>query len=155
MLKSLAKFIPEKASLPWMLKKRVLPQHTDHAGVMWHGSYIGWLEEARVETLAIVGLDYNELTAIGFEIPVVSLTIKYKDYLRHGDEVLLENFALKQDGVRWLWKTNFLGDGLKLFAEAKVELVVVRKIDEDYRIVRELPDFLQEAIDKINLGPII
>ena len=24
---------------PWRLRKRVLPQHTDHAGVMWHGAY--------------------------------------------------------------------------------------------------------------------
>ena len=33
----------------WLLERRVLPQHTDHAGVMWHGAYLAWLEEARVE----------------------------------------------------------------------------------------------------------
>ncbi|NEO28658.1 MAG: acyl-CoA thioesterase, partial [Kamptonema sp. SIO4C4] len=27
------------------------PHHTDYAGVVWHGSYISWLEEARVECL--------------------------------------------------------------------------------------------------------
>ena len=26
------------------LTKRVLPQHTDYAGVMWHGAYVQWLE---------------------------------------------------------------------------------------------------------------
>ena len=40
----------------WLLQRRVLPQHTDHAGVMWHGAYLAWLEEARVEALAAVGL---------------------------------------------------------------------------------------------------
>ena len=29
----------------WVLVRRVLPQHTDHAGVMWHGSYVAWMEE--------------------------------------------------------------------------------------------------------------
>ena len=38
-------------AIPWRLCKRVLPQHTDHAGVMWHGAYVAWLEEARVEAL--------------------------------------------------------------------------------------------------------
>ena len=45
---------------PWRLKKRVLPQHTDHAGVMWHGAYVAWLEEARVE--ALVAVSYTHLT---------------------------------------------------------------------------------------------
>lgn len=43
---------------PWRLRKRVLPQHTDHAGVMWHGAYVAWLEEARVEALCAAGLSY-------------------------------------------------------------------------------------------------
>ena len=36
---------------PWQIERTVLPQHTDHAGVMWHGSYLAWLEEARVDAL--------------------------------------------------------------------------------------------------------
>ena len=62
---------------PWVLKKIVLPQHTDHAGVMWHGSYLNWLEEARVDALAKVGLSYSNLSQNGYEMPVVELNIKY------------------------------------------------------------------------------
>ena len=43
--------------LPWVCRKQVLPQDTDHAGVLWHGSYVAWLEEARVQALAEAGLD--------------------------------------------------------------------------------------------------
>ena len=63
---------------PWRLQKRVLPQHTDHAGVMWHGAYVAWLEEARVEALVAAGLTYVEMTALGVEMPVVSLKINYR-----------------------------------------------------------------------------
>ena len=59
---------------PWRLCKRVLPQHTDHAGVMWHGAYVGWLEEARVEALAAAGLSYSVMVGMGLEMPVVSMT---------------------------------------------------------------------------------
>ena len=46
----------------WKLTKRVLPQHTDHAGVMWHGSYLCFLEEGRIEALENVGISYSELS---------------------------------------------------------------------------------------------
>ena len=32
----------ESLGIPWKLSKLVLPQHTDHAGVMWHGTYVNW-----------------------------------------------------------------------------------------------------------------
>ncbi|MEC9028789.1 MAG: acyl-CoA thioesterase, partial [Cyanobacteriota bacterium] len=67
---------------PWKLRKRVLPQHTDHAGVMWHGAYLAWLEEARVEALAQVGLPYARISAAGLEMPVVRLEIHYRRALR-------------------------------------------------------------------------
>ena len=31
---------------------RVQPHHTDYAGVVWHGAYIAWMEEARIRMLA-------------------------------------------------------------------------------------------------------
>ena len=65
----------------WRLVRRVLPQHTDHAGVMWHGAYLAWLEEARVEALASAGLAYSDLSARGLELPVVSLAIDYRQAL--------------------------------------------------------------------------
>ena len=42
---------PADMERAWCCSKRVLPQHTDHAGVLWHGAYVAWLEEARVEAL--------------------------------------------------------------------------------------------------------
>ena len=100
-------------SLPWKLSKVVLPQHTDHAGVMWHGSYVSWLEEARIEALDQVGMKYMDLSLQGFEMPVVSLEIKYISVLRHGELVLLETKSLPRRGARWPWLTKFLKEKFK------------------------------------------
>ena len=62
----------------WKLIKTVLPQHTDHAGVMWHGSYLNFLEEGRIDALNKVGMSYSELSKQGFEIPVINIEINYK-----------------------------------------------------------------------------
>ena len=42
----------------WKIEKIVLPQHADHAGVMWHGTYFNWLEESRINALLEVGISY-------------------------------------------------------------------------------------------------
>ena len=44
----------------WKIEKIVLPQHADHAGVMWHGTYFNWLEESRINALLEVGISYFE-----------------------------------------------------------------------------------------------
>ena len=61
----------------WKINKTVLPQHSDHAGVMWHGTYFNWLEEARINALSKVGIEYFNLTKKGFELPLKDASIKY------------------------------------------------------------------------------
>ena len=75
----------------WKLTKTVLPQHTDHAGVMWHGSYLNFLEEGRIDALKKIGIKYSELSVEGFEFPVISLNIKYKISFTHGETFILKS----------------------------------------------------------------
>ena len=56
----------------WKIEKIVLPQHADHAGVMWHGTYFNWLEESRIKALSEVGVNYFYLTKKGFELPLIN-----------------------------------------------------------------------------------
>ena len=138
----------------WEIKKCVLPQHADHAGVMWHGSYCSWLEEARIEILSCVGLSYYQLSSSGIEMPVVSLKIEYKKSINHGDEVLLRTSLLEKCGIRYSWKTEFIKNDNIIAAVGKVELVLVNKIDNHFKIIRKCPDFLNDAFYKIRKGPI-
>ena len=61
----------------WKINKIVLPQHSDHAGVMWHGAYFNLLEESRIHALSEVGIDYLELTQKGFDLPLINISVKY------------------------------------------------------------------------------
>ena len=139
-------------SQPWKLLKRVLPQHTDHAGVMWHGAYLSWLEEARVEALADVGFPYKDLADKGFEMPVVAIQVNYLSALHHGDLVVLESRALPRRFARWPWSTKFLRSGA-VVAEASVELVVVKKVGNEHRLLRKIPDQIVNTLLKLQFGP--
>jgi acyl-CoA thioester hydrolase len=140
----------------WILERRVLPQHTDHAGVVWHGAYIAWLEEARVEALAAAGLAYSALSARGLELPVVSLRIDYRQALLHGEMVRIRSEVLPRQGVRLPWRTQFLrGDGEEVAAEAHVTLVLVDLSGGPgrRRVLRQLPADLAAAVARLERGP--
>lgn len=139
----------------WTLERRVLPQHTDHAGVMWHGAYLAWLEEARVEALASAGLAYSDLSARGLELPVVSLAIDYRQALLHGDRVQLHSVVLPRQGVKLPWRSRFLAPGGVVAAEARVELVLVDLSagPDRRRLLRRLPEDLAAAIERLQQGP--
>jgi acyl-CoA thioester hydrolase len=140
----------------WLLQRRVLPQHTDHAGVMWHGAYLAWLEEARVEALAAVGLAYSDLSARGLELPVVSLKIDYRQSLLHGEAVQLWSEALPRRGVKLPWRSQFVkADGV-LAAEASVELVLIRRPHGEGQVpqlLRRPPADLEAALAALARGP--
>jgi len=138
---------------PWKLSKTVLPQHTDHAGVMWHGAYVSWLEEARIEALSSIGLPYKELSSQGLELPVVSLKIKYIKAANHGDQIEMHSFCLPRNGIRLPWKTTFLKGGISLLASAEVELVLVKVEGDDKKLMKTLPLSFYQALSDLQKGP--
>ena len=137
----------------WKLTKTVLPQHADHAGVMWHGSYLNFLEEARIDSLHKVGMSYSKLSKKGFEIPVISINIKYKLSFIHGETfVLMSQFKL-ENKIRLNCKTLFLKLNGDVAAEALVGLVLVRKINDSMKIVKELPVEIKNILLLLEEGP--
>ena len=137
----------------WELIKTVLPQHSDHAGVMWHGSYLDFLEEGRIDALDKVGCSYSELSKKGFEIPVISMQIKYKISFFHGEKVLLNSQFKLENQIRFTCKTLFLKSNGDIGAEAIIELVVVRKINDSIKLVRELPVQIKNILLLLEKGP--
>ena len=139
---------------PWVLQKIVMPQHTDHAGVMWHGSYISWLEEARINALSEVGISYADLSKDGYEMPVVDMHIKYINAINHGEEVILNSWSYEPSKIRLNWKTIFTNKDGKNLAEALVCLVLLQRINDGTRIIRKKPYDISKALMNLKKGPI-
>ncbi len=137
----------------WLLRRRVLPQHTDHGGVMWHGAYLAWLEEARVEALAAAGLPYSALSAQGLELPVLTLQVDYRQAVGHGELVELRSQVQPRRALRLPWISRFMLSGERLMAEARVELALVRRQGEGLQLVRRYPPELERAFQRLIDGP--
>ena len=137
----------------WRLTRTVLPQHTDHAGVMWHGSYLNFLEEGRIDALDKVGYSYQKLSEKGFEIPVVSIQLRYKISFIHGEKILLASQFKLENKIRLTCKTLFLKSNGDIGAEAIIGLVVVRKKNDSLKLVRELPVEIKKILLLLEEGP--
>ena len=137
----------------WELTKTVLPQHTDHAGVMWHGSYFNFLEEGRIDALNKIGITYSTLSKKGYEIPVISAQIKYKISFTHGEKILLKSQFNLVNKIKLKCKTLFLKVNGDIGAEALIELVFVRRINNSMKLVRELPAEIKKIFLLLEQGP--
>lgn len=73
---------------------------TDMMGVVYHGSYLPWLEVARTALLVAEGLPYRELEAAGFFLPVIEVNLRYLRPARYPDVITIEAVIREKPGVR-------------------------------------------------------
>lgn len=62
---------------------------TDMMGVVYHGSYLPWLEVGRTTLLKEIGLPYRDLESDGYFLPVLEVGVKYLRPARYDDVVTI------------------------------------------------------------------
>jgi len=131
---------------------RAQPHHTDYAGNVWHGSYLTWMEEARVECLRSIGIEFADLVALGCDLPVVELSVRYHRPIRLGMAAIVKTRLSEVSGVRINWDYEIKSpDGQQLYAKARVTLVAVER--EKGKILRRLPPMMEQALAMLNALP--
>jgi len=142
----ITKFQPTNTNNGWFnYPVRVYPHHTDYSGVVWHGMYLTWMEEARVECLRTVGMSFEELVSAGVDLPVAEMSLRYHRSARMGDDVLVMT-KLVPDKVRLNWEYQIRTE-TDLCVTATVTLVPVDF--EKRKLLRSLPSSLEGAIAKL------
>lgn len=126
----------------------VYPHHTDYGGIVWHGNYLQWMEEARVECLKSIGIDYSDLVNLGYELPVVEVNLRYHHSIKMGDRIMVKTRMNDVEGVRIHWDYEITPwRGNPVYATGRVTLVGVNR--ESGKIMRQLPPLLKEALVKL------
>jgi acyl-CoA thioester hydrolase len=127
---------------------KVYPHHTDYAGVVWHGTYLTWMEAARVEYLQTIGINFADLVSLGCDLPVVDLSIRYHHALRLGEEAILKARMDEITGVRLNWDYKIQSpDEQQLYVTARVTLVAIDR--EKGKILRQLPPSVKNILVRL------
>lgn len=125
------------------------PHHTDYAGIVWHGAYLAWLEEARIECLRSMGVDYVDLVKMGCELPVVELSIRYHRSLHFGKSAIVKTRMTGIEGVRINWQYQIQSpDASETYVTAQVTLVALDS--EKGKIMRQLPATVKDALTRLS-----
>ncbi len=128
---------------------RAQPHHTDYAGIVWHGSYITWMEEARVECLRSIGIDFADLVALGCDLPVVELSVRYHHSLQLGKTAVVKARMAEVTGVRIKWDYVIESPDRQVsYVTAKVTLVAVDR--ERGKIMRQLPASVKDVLSRLS-----
>ena len=132
-----------------ILEQKVYYSDTDSYGVVWHGSYLRWLEMGRVELCAMMGLGVNDLAHNhDIVLPVVNLNLKYKM-----SEMIIETKISEFKGSTVTFKQKILSKETgKTFIEADV---VVVAINNDGKLYRKMPEILAQAFEKEVKCPVL
>lgn len=82
-------------------KRKINYYETDQMQVVHHSNYARYLEEARLDLMEQIGLDYNKLEELGIIIPVLELHDYYINAIHFGDEILIYPRLTKISPVRF------------------------------------------------------
>ena len=73
---------------------------TDMMGVVYHGSYLPWLEIGRTHLLKDHGLPYRELETEGFFLPVLEVGVRYLRPAKYDDTIVITTFLREKPTLR-------------------------------------------------------
>lgn len=129
-----------------IFEQKVFYSDTDAYGVVWHGSYLRWLEMGRVGLCEMMGHNLIDLKNQNIVLPVVNLNIKYKMSAKLEDRMIIETEITEFKGFTVTFKQIIKSkETLKTYIEADV---VVVAIDNDGKLYRKMPEILAKSFNE-------
>ncbi len=119
---------------------------TDAYGVVWHGTYLRWMEQARVELCRELGIDLVSMKENDVVIPVTNINIRYKASAKLDEKILVETTISKVSPITVTFNQIIKNKETdKVYTIADVEVVAV---NGEGRIYRRMPELLKKLCEQ-------
>lgn len=119
----------------------------DSYKVAWHGHYVSWMEVGRNELAGRFGLDADQVEALGYMVPVVSLELRYKRPARFGEELRVITTARRTETATLEFVCTIRGSNGAVCAEGKTVHALTDKNGVlQYRLPPELGSRLEKMM---------
>lgn len=121
----------------------------DPLGIVWHGHYVRYFEDAREDFGKIHGISYLDFYRNGLAVPIVSIACEYKKPLRYGDTLIVETSYMDTPAAKLKFEYSIFdaldrtqianGSSLQVFVDAKT-----------FELQLTIPSFFEEWRKKQN-----
>lgn len=123
-----------------ILKFKVNYGDTDAYKVAWHGSYLRWMEEGRVDILAMYGVDIKKLDEdFGIVMPVVELNMKYKQSAKLLDTVIVKTRLAEVTNIYVIFEQKVEGINGEIYTMGTIKGVGIK----NGKIIRNLKEIIK------------
>lgn len=124
----------------------------DPMGIMWHGHYAGFIEDARVALGNALGIGYQDFYNHGVVIPVRQFHVDYLSSLTYGKRYEIKARLFYADSARLNYDFTFLDENGRVMARGySVQLMVNEK---DKNLLFEWPEFTRPFLQNWKEGKI-
>lgn len=125
---------------------KVFYADTDAYGVVWHGTYLRWMEKGRVLFCDELGLDLVELKANDIAIPVANINIRYKSSAKLNEEFSVITKVIKITPFSVTFNQVIKNkDSEQIYTDADVVVVAVTN---EGKLYRRLPEMIKEKFNE-------
>lgn len=122
----------------------------DPLGIVWHGHYVRYFEDAREDFGRTYGVSYLDFYRNSLAVPVVSIQCDYKKPLRYGDTIIVETLYVNTPAAKLNFNYQVLDAqlGTHIASGASSQVFVDAK---SFELQLTVPPFFEDWRRKQNL----
>ena len=122
---------------------------TDAYGVVWHGTYLRWLEKGRCDFSEALGFNLAELVKQDIALPVANMNVKFKASAKLNDKLIIETWISKLTPLCVTFSQSIKNKETgAIYVLADFDVVAVNNQGKLYRRIPEiLSTKLKEAME--------
>lgn len=122
---------------------------TDAMGVVWHGNYLKFFEDAREHFGKVFGMEYLDLYNKGYLTPIVKSEINHKSSIYYGEVAKVIATLEKRDSAKIIFHYEVINLATgKIAATGSTTQVFMDAVERTLELVK--PDFILEWEDRQN-----
>ena len=134
-----------------IFEQKVFFADTDAYGVVWHGTYLRWMEAGRIMWCDVACDTLSALREQDIVLPVVNINIRYKSSAKLDDVVVIETSIEKFSSLSATFRQEIKSKETgKIYTTATVDVVAVHN---DGKLYRKMPDILVKTFERATKCP--
>ncbi|WP_288902748.1 acyl-CoA thioesterase [uncultured Sneathiella sp.] len=119
----------------------------DPMGIVWHGNYARYFEQARCALLDKLDYNYVQMSESGFAWPIVEMRIKYIRPIRFGQEVrVAADLAEYENRLKINYEITDLLTGERLTRGFTIQVAIDKNSEE---MLFQSPPILYQKVDAL------
>ncbi len=139
------------APLHAIVKRQVRFEEVDSIGIVWHGRYPGYFEEARVALGNKYGVGYSDFIRNKLPVPIRQLGVDYFEPLFFEDEIEIEAVLHWSEAARINYEYIIRREETVVCTGYTVQLM----LDESLELLLSPPPFYADFMEKWKKGLLV